>query len=65
VALDHPTEGRLVTMPFPVSFSETALDQNLPPAHLGEHTEAVLKDWGFSADEVAALHRCGAVVSAT
>jgi crotonobetainyl-CoA:carnitine CoA-transferase CaiB-like acyl-CoA transferase len=53
--LDHPTEGRLVTMPFPVSFSETALDQNLPPAHLGEHTEAVLTELGYSADEIAAI----------
>jgi hypothetical protein len=25
----------------------------------------VLKDWGFSADEIAALHRTGAVKSAT
>src|SRR5580704_14622211 len=38
--VDHPSEGRLTTMPFPVSFSETAPDQNLPPARLGEHTEA-------------------------
>ena len=53
--LDHPTEGRLVTMPFPVSFSDTALDQNLPPARLGEHTEAVLRELGYSAAEIAAI----------
>jgi crotonobetainyl-CoA:carnitine CoA-transferase CaiB-like acyl-CoA transferase len=53
--LDHPTEGRLTTMPFPVSFSETAPDQNLPPAHLGEHTEVVLSELGFSATEIAAI----------
>jgi alpha-methylacyl-CoA racemase len=35
-----------------------------PPARVGEHTEAVLKDWGFSVDEIAALHREGAVASA-
>ena len=35
-----------------------------PPARIGEHTDAVLKDWGFSADEVAQLHHSGAVVSA-
>ena len=53
--LDHPTEGRLVTMPFPVSFSETALDQNQPPAHLGEHTEAVLGELGYSGEEIAKI----------
>jgi len=53
--LDHPSEGRLVTMPFPVSFSETKLDQNLPPARLGEHTEAVLGGLGYSAQEIAAI----------
>jgi alpha-methylacyl-CoA racemase len=35
-----------------------------PPARIGEHTDAVLKDWGFSAAEVAQLHEAGAVVSA-
>jgi hypothetical protein len=35
-----------------------------PPARVGEHTDAVLRDWGFSADEVARLHGSGAVVSA-
>jgi crotonobetainyl-CoA:carnitine CoA-transferase CaiB-like acyl-CoA transferase len=51
--LDHPTEGRLMTMPFPVSFSDTKLDQNLPPARLGEHTEAVLGELGYGAKEIA------------
>jgi alpha-methylacyl-CoA racemase len=35
-----------------------------PPARVGEHTDAVLRDWGFSAGEIAALHRSGAVASA-
>jgi len=36
----------------------------MPPARVGEHTDAVLKDWGFSTAEVAALHGSGAVKSA-
>jgi alpha-methylacyl-CoA racemase len=35
-----------------------------PPARVGEHTDAVLGDWGFSAAEIAALHKAGAVASA-
>jgi alpha-methylacyl-CoA racemase len=35
-----------------------------PPARIGQHTDAVLKDWGFSAAEIAELHRSGAVASA-
>jgi crotonobetainyl-CoA:carnitine CoA-transferase CaiB-like acyl-CoA transferase len=53
--LDHPTEGRLTTMPFPVAFSETSLNQNLPVAHLGEHTQEVLGELGFSAEEIAEI----------
>jgi alpha-methylacyl-CoA racemase len=35
-----------------------------PPARIGEHTDEILKNWGFSADEIAALHQTGAVKSA-
>jgi len=35
-----------------------------PPARIGQHTDAVLKDWGFSAAEIAELHRSGGVASA-
>jgi crotonobetainyl-CoA:carnitine CoA-transferase CaiB-like acyl-CoA transferase len=53
--VDHPSEGQLSTMPFPVSFSATTLDQNAPPARLGEHTEAILTELGFDATEIAQI----------
>ena len=34
-----------------------------PPARVGEHTDQVLRDWGFSGAEIAELHRSGAVAS--
>jgi alpha-methylacyl-CoA racemase len=45
-------------------FLDTPTQIQRPPARIGEHTDAVLKDWGYSADEIAQLHRCGAVKSA-
>jgi len=36
-----------------------------PPARVGEHTDQILRDWGFSTGEIAELHRTGAVASAT
>jgi alpha-methylacyl-CoA racemase len=35
-----------------------------PPARVGENTDEILGDWGFSAGEIAALHQSGAVKSA-
>jgi crotonobetainyl-CoA:carnitine CoA-transferase CaiB-like acyl-CoA transferase len=32
-----------------------------PPAHAGQHTEAVLADAGFTTDEIAKLRETGAV----
>jgi alpha-methylacyl-CoA racemase len=35
-----------------------------PPARAGEHTDGILRDWGFSAAEIAALHAADAIRSA-
>jgi formyl-CoA transferase len=45
----------------PVSLSRTASRLVAPPPGLGEHTDAVLKDFGFSAKEIAALRRANAL----
>jgi alpha-methylacyl-CoA racemase len=45
-------------------FSGTPSRVQCPPARIGEHTHAILRDWGFSADEIADLHNSGAVAAA-
>jgi crotonobetainyl-CoA:carnitine CoA-transferase CaiB-like acyl-CoA transferase len=45
----------------PVSLSRTPSRLAAPPPELGEHTDAVLKEFGFSAKEIAALRQANAV----
>jgi alpha-methylacyl-CoA racemase len=53
-----------VAQPAPAPrFLGTPTRVQMPPARIGEHTDAVLRDWGFSIDEIASLHRAGAVAS--
>ncbi|MEZ5262092.1 MAG: CaiB/BaiF CoA transferase family protein [Acidimicrobiia bacterium] len=51
-----------VTQPAPAPrFSRTEAAIQGPPAYPGEHTDAVLKDFGFSGNDIAALRSSGAV----
>ncbi len=45
----------------PISLSRTPSRLKAPPPKLGEHTDTVLREFGFSAREIAALHKAGAV----
>jgi crotonobetainyl-CoA:carnitine CoA-transferase CaiB-like acyl-CoA transferase len=45
----------------PMSLSRTPSHLAAPPPQLGEHTDAVLKEFGFSAREIKALRKAGAV----
>jgi alpha-methylacyl-CoA racemase len=42
-------------------FSRTPGSIDSPPAHVGQHTDEALVDWGFSSEEVAKLREAGAV----
>jgi hypothetical protein len=52
-----------VTQPAPAPrFSRTASALPSAPAHAGQHSRAVLADWGFDAGRITALIASGAVV---
>lgn len=54
-------KGKLRLVGQPVSLSRTPSRLAVRPPEAGEHTDAVLKEFGFSAREIAALHKAGAV----
>jgi crotonobetainyl-CoA:carnitine CoA-transferase CaiB-like acyl-CoA transferase len=45
----------------PISLSRTPSHLVAPPPKLGEHTDSILKEFGFSKREIKALHKAGAV----
>jgi formyl-CoA transferase len=57
--IDHPTEGRIRNMKVSAQFSETPVETGrLAPRH-SEHSAEILREAGFTADEITALVRDG------
>ena len=61
VETDHPTLGRVQTLGTPLKLSDTPLVPGRPAPLIGQHTDDVLGEAGFSPAEIAALRRTGAV----
>jgi len=61
IELDHPTYGHTKTMGFPWDLSETPATWRRPAPKLGEHTEEVLLEVGYSREAIAKLREEGAV----
>jgi len=55
VQLEHPALGVARSIGNPIKFSETPVSYRLPPPLLGEHTREVLRDLGYSEEEVRAM----------
>ncbi|OLC74488.1 MAG: CoA transferase [Acidobacteria bacterium 13_1_40CM_4_65_8] len=55
VDVEHPTLGRMRALGSAIKMSDTPTNPRRRAPMLGEHTEAVLEEYGFSAEEIAAL----------
>ena len=60
VEVDHPTRGKYLSVGNPIKMSDSPTEVTRSPL-LGEHTDEVLAQLGFSAQDVASLRAAGAV----
>jgi crotonobetainyl-CoA:carnitine CoA-transferase CaiB-like acyl-CoA transferase len=58
--VEHPSEGRLLSMKVPSEWSETGPEYRRHAPRLGEHTREVLKEAGFDEQAIERLIAGGA-----
>ena len=55
--VDHPTAGPMRFPASPMHFSRTPATVRRHPPALGEHTESVLREYGYDDDDLAELQK--------
>lgn len=61
VEMEHPTQGKIQQTGIPIKLSETPGSIRTPPPSLGQHTDDVLKELGYSAQAIQELRQQGVV----
>ncbi|WP_114811762.1 formyl-CoA transferase [Paraburkholderia kururiensis] len=60
VEVDHPVRGKYLTVGNPIKLSDSPTDVKRSPL-LGEHTEEVMAELGYSSEQINALRAAGAI----
>ena len=60
VEVDHPTRGKYLTVGNPIKMSDSPTEVTRSPL-LGEHTDQILAELGYSKEQIAAMHEAKAV----
>ena len=61
VSVDHPMLGAVKALGSPIKMSATPPDPSRRAPLLGEHTDEILQESGFTAEEIDRLRRSGAI----
>jgi len=61
VELEHPVAGLVRSLGFPPHLRAGAISYRLAPPTLGQHTDQILAELGFTANDILRLHEGGVV----
>ncbi|PKN62860.1 MAG: CoA transferase [Deltaproteobacteria bacterium HGW-Deltaproteobacteria-15] len=62
INVEHPGWGKLKMVGFPWNFSETPASYHRPAPGLGEHTDEVLLEAGYTGEEIDSFRKEGAII---
>jgi crotonobetainyl-CoA:carnitine CoA-transferase CaiB-like acyl-CoA transferase len=59
--LEHPYEGRIKQLGFPIKFGSSAFEARIPPPMWGQHSEEILEKLGYSPDDLKRFKAKGVI----